>query len=62
MDENEFEYNGKIYVSARHCEDILDSCCEGCSLKGKLCAEIDPPCLAAERIDRLYVVFVEKQQ
>ena len=60
MDENEFEYNGKIYVAERHCEDIMDSYCEDCSLEGELCKEIDPPCLAQERADGLHVIFVEK--
>ena len=61
MGENEFEYNGKIYVATCHCEDIMDSYCNDCSLKGYLCAEIDPPCLARERVDGMHVIFVEKQ-
>ena len=57
MDENEFEYEGKIYVTA---PDDGEFFCGGCAFESSSCPDVD--CRPRFRFDRLNVIFVEKQQ
>ena len=60
MNENEFEIDGKVYVSRR--EDT----CHGCAFDGVAqdipCRSYLPSCIDSDRNDGEFVIFVEKQQ
>lgn len=58
MNENEFEYNGKMYVTTDS-----DGNCDGCHLvDSDDCLYGDrPACTSSHRSDGRYVIFVEKQ-
>ena len=64
MDENEFEFDGKVYVAIEN----NSSKCDGCALDAETdvgyCLDINQehPCLAMDRKDRRNVIFLEKQQ
>lgn len=61
MNENEFEFDGKTYVSVA----IGGFSCDGCQLFNDGCsiAYGDYPCCSAKgRLDGRAVIFVEKQQ
>lgn len=60
MNENEFEYNGKTYVTAPEPE----GCCVDCDLLsacGPDGIEGIPECQSHKRVDNRDVIFVEKQ-
>ncbi|MGL4757459.1 MAG: hypothetical protein ACRCXB_34330 [Aeromonadaceae bacterium] len=63
MDENEFEVGGVVYV-ATDPKNALDGC-SGCSFDecGECYFILDrASCTPRNRIDKRYVIFVEKQQ
>ena len=57
MDENEFEYEGKTYVTA---PDDGEFFCGGCAFESSRCIGIIPECRPRFRIDGRNVIFVEK--
>lgn len=60
MDENEFEFNGKVFVSMPN-----DGYCGGCYFDSGLHCMADnevPSCSRERRNDKKFVIFVEKQQ
>lgn len=59
MDENEFEFEGKVYVAMEHTES--DIYCVGCDLYPNCFSEV-AKCTPDERSDFRNVIFVEKQQ
>lgn len=57
MDENEFEYDGKVYVTA---PDDGEFFCNGCAFESYSCP--DAECRPKHRVDGRNVIFVEKQK
>lgn len=55
MNENEFEYNGKMYVAERGVD------CTTCAMDAEDTCYAAPQCTPAERKDNRDVIFVEKQ-